>query len=347
MIKGARGFYLFPALALALLAAILAGVCWGEAEQLWQGRVLAILAHKAGLGPAGDWTPNYEFIVFQVRLPRVLVAALVGAGLAVSGCCLQGLFNNPLASPDILGVSSGGALGAVGAIFLGLDAVSPVVLPAAAFLGALGAALAVYVIATRYGRTPVATLILAGIAVNAILGAGVSFLLTLKIEEVEAARRIVYWLIGGLEGRLWQHVAMVFPPVALCSVLAVFLARDLNSLALGEETARSLGVSVQRFKIEILVLVAVATGASVAVSGVLAFVGLVVPHLIRILVGPDHRRLAPACALGGAVFLVLVDLVSRVVNRPRGVQIGILTSLIGGPFFLFLLVYHRRKTEML
>ncbi|MCX7015508.1 MAG: iron ABC transporter permease, partial [Candidatus Sumerlaeota bacterium] len=183
------------------------------------------------------------------------------------------------------------------------------------------------------------------IAINAILGAAVSFLLTLKIEEVEAARKIVYWLIGGLEDRLWQHVAMAAPPVALGCAVSLLLSRDLNSLALGEETAKSLGVSVQRFRIEILVVAAVMTGACVAVSGVLAFVGLVVPHLIRLAIGPDHRRLAPACALGGAAFLVLVDLASRVLNRPQGVRIGILTSLIGGPFFLGLLMWNRRKTE--
>jgi iron complex transport system permease protein len=326
-----------------MLAAMLVGLSWGTAD-ISPGRALSILFHGLGREAAASWETD---VIFQLRLPRVLVAALVGAGLAVSGCCLQGLFNNPLASPDILGVSSGAALGAVIAISLGLDAMHLMFLPGAAFVGALGAALAVYFVATRHGRTPVATLLLAGVAINALLGAGVSFVVSQSMEEVEGARRIVYWLIGGLDSRHWNHVWMATGPVVVGTVLAVFLARDLNSLALGEETARSLGVSVQRFKIEVLVLAAVVTGASVAVSGVLAFVGLVVPHLVRILVGPDHRRLLPACALGGATFLILMDSISRVVARPGEIRIGILTSLVGGPFFLALLMWHRRKTETL
>jgi iron complex transport system permease protein len=343
---------LYPLLGLALAVSMLAGLSVGAAEDLTAAKALAILAHKLGLIGRGDWLP-YEEAIMNLRLPRVLIAALVGAGLAISGCCLQGLFNNPLASPDILGVSSGAALGAVGAIVLGVEHVALVgavavnVLPLFAFAGALASSIVVYVVATRHGRTPVASLLLAGIALNAILGAGVSFLLTMHIGDVGAARRIVHWLIGGLEDRLWEHVWMAAPFVILGIGAALFLARDLNCLALGEETAASLGVSVQRLKIEILLIVAVASGACVSVSGVLAFVGLVVPHMIRMLIGPDHRRLLPACVLGGAAFLVLVDLISRIAIRPQEIQIGILTSLVGGPFFLMLLVYHRKKVEAL
>lgn len=339
--NSARYRWLLLALIVSLPLAMAASVVWGTSD------LDPLLALRILAGGAGDHLPQgARFIIMDIRLPRVILAALVGAALAVGGCALQGLFRNPLAEPGILGVSSGGALGAVIAIFLGFQASSLWVLPSAAFAGALASALAVFAIATTKGRTPLATLLLAGIAMNALLSAAVSFLLTLRLGRFDSAQQIIHWLIGGLQDRTWLHVKMAVGPILLGSAATQFLARDLNSISLGEETASSLGVSVQRLKIAVLVLVSILTGVAVAVSGVLAFVGLIIPQLFRLFAGPDHRRLLPLSALGGALFLVVIDLIGRVVARPMEIRIGILTSLLGGPFFLFLLMLSRRKGRL-
>lgn len=344
--KTSRFALLMVILLLALPVAVLASVAWGSASGIGIGSLLNF-----------DEQPSVRHIVMNIRLPRALVAILVGAALSIAGCALQGLFRNPLAEPGILGVSSGGAFGAVMAIFFmmplsefvsggapaGRQTVEMWVIPVAAFIGSLVSSLAVFVLSTTKGRTPLATLLLAGIAMNALLSAAVSFMLTLKLGYYDSMRQIIYWLIGGLNDRTWTHVKMALPPILLCGVWLQFMARDLNSISLGEETASTLGVSVQRLKIQVLVLVSVLTGVSVAVSGVLAFVGLVIPQLFRLFSGPDHRKLLPLSAVGGALFLVVVDLISRTIIRPEEIRIGILTSLIGGPFFLFLLLLNRMR----
>jgi len=311
------------------------------------GDVCGIIARHLGLVSRGDWSPTHDTIVWTVRMPRVIVGAAVGGGLAVAGCLMQGLFHNPMAAPGILGVSSGGALGAVLAFTLGWAARSIWAVPAAAFFAALAAAALVYGVSTRQGRTPVATLLLAGIAVNAFLGAAVSMLLTITLEQYEVGTQAVFWLMGGLDARTWDHVLVVVPLVLIGSAIALFLGGDLNALLLGEETALSLGVPVQGFKIQVLALTALITGASVAVSGVLAFVGLVVPHAMRIVLGPDNRVLIPSCLFSGAAFVVVADLIARIALAPQEIRLGILTSLVGAPFFLYLLMANRRKTEIL
>jgi iron complex transport system permease protein len=338
--------------------AMIASVAWGSSADISSARALKILLSAIGFHTGEDFLKGQEYIILNLRLPRALIALMVGAALAVAGCALQGLFRNPLAEPGILGVSSGGAFGAVTAIFFmmplaslastgqsaaGVHPLSIWILPASAFAGALVSALLVFVIATSKGRTPLATLLLAGIAMNAILSAAVSFLLTLRLGSYDSTRQIIYWLIGGLENRSWLHVKIAVIPIFACVLWLQFMARDLNSISLGEETASSLGVSVQRLKLQVLVLVSVLTGVSVAVSGVLAFVGLIIPQLFRLLVGPDHRRLLPLSALGGSCFLVVIDLASRLIIRPQEIRIGILTSLIGGPFFLLLLLLINRR----
>jgi iron complex transport system permease protein len=336
----------FVILAVLLVGCVLFSVSVGVVR-VPAGDVVRVVAHHLHLVPAGDWPSTHDTIVWDVRMPRVIVGAAVGGGLAVAGCLMQGLFHNPMAAPGILGVSSGGALGAVLAFALGWAARSIWAVPAAAFIAALAATALVYGVSTRQGRTPVATLLLAGIAVNAFLGAAVSLLLTITLQQYEVGHQAVFWLMGGLDARTWDHVTVVVPLVLVGTGIALFLGGDLNTLLLGEETALSLGVSVQRFKIQVLVLASLITGASVAVSGVLAFVGLVVPHAMRMIVGPDNRVLIPSCLLSGAAFVVLADLIARTAVSPQEVRLGILTSLVGAPFFLYLLIVNRQKTEIL
>ncbi len=324
-------------LIILLPLSIAASVAWGASSQIAPQRALHILAGASA-------SPAEYSIIMNYRLPRALIAALVGAALAVAGCALQGLFNNPLAEPGVLGVSSGGALGAVAMISLGVQGVWAI--PMAAFVGAMITAAAVFVIATSHGRTPLATLLLAGVALNALLGAAVSLVLSQHLGSFDATQQIINWLMGDLESRTWLQVRVALGPILIGAVCLQLMARDLNSISLGEETAASLGVRVQRVKIEVLALVSLVTGVAVAVSGVLSFVGLIVPQLLRLFIGPDHRRLLPLSALSGAVFLTLMDLISRVIIRPQDIRIGILTSLIGGPFFLLLLVVNRRKGRL-
>ncbi|MBP1987059.1 vitamin B12 ABC transporter permease BtuC [Halolamina salifodinae] len=281
---------------------------------------------------------SHRAIVMSVRLPRILLGALVGFALAAAGAVMQGFFRNPMADPSIVGVSSGAAVGAV------LSIVAPAVLPfgfgleTTAFAGALVTAFGVYAIATESGKTPVATLLLAGVAVQTFLGAITSFLL---LNAGESMREVVYWLMGHLDNAGWDD----FVPVAGVPVLPLFVlacfavllayARDLNVLLLGEEEAAGLGIEVERTKQLLLAISALITGAAVAVSGVIGFVGLIVPHVLRLVVGPDHRVLLPTSALAGSAFLVAADTAAR--SGPQELPVGIVTAAVGAPFFLFLL----------
>ena len=282
-------------------------------------------------------------IVWLLRMPRAVMAALVGAALGVAGAQMQGLFQNPLASPDIIGVSAGGSLGGVLALAAGFATRSMFYLPLLSFSGALLALIVVYVIATQRTHTGVATLLLAGVAVNALIGAITSFLITVTWVRYEVAQQIIFWLMGGLANRTWAHVWLGIPGFAVGILLALAFARDLDILAAGEEVASSLGVEVERTKRVLLVNAALLTGAAVALSGAIGFVGLVVPHAVRLAIGPAHRRLLPASALTGAVFLVFADLLARTLDRPEEIQVGIITAFFGAPFFLYLLVRRTRE----
>jgi iron complex transport system permease protein len=270
---------------------------------------------------------------------------LVGAMLAVAGAQMQGLFKNPLASPDTTGTSSGAALGAVLALVTGLAARSLFYLPIFAFVGALLALLAVYLIATRHGRTPVATLLLAGVALGSLLSAATSFLITARWVRYDVAGEIIFWLLGGLDTRTWAHVWMTLPCAVIGCAVALFYTRELDLLLGGEESAFALGVEVETVKRVILANAALLTGAAVAVSGIVGFVGLVVPHLVRLRIGPAHGRLIPASALAGATFLVLADLLSRILLRPEEIRLGIITAACGAPFFLYLLLRERDRAS--
>ena len=321
--------------------AVPAGV--GTTERTLRLAGLAISAPT----PTVEFAPLFHFavpetartIVVTLRLPRIVLGAVVGFALSTAGVVMQGFFRNPMADPSIIGVSSGAAVGAVATIALpaALPLAPGLALPAAAFLGAVGAAFGVYLLATEEGRTPVATLLLAGVAVQTFLGAVVSFLL---LQSGKSLRRAVYWLMGHLHLASWADVAMVLPVTLVGFAVLLAYARDLNVLLLGEEDAHTLGVEVERTKRLLLGVASVMTGAAVAVTGVIGFVGLVVPHVMRLLVGPNHRILLPSSALAGATFLVATDTLAR--SGPAELPVGIVTAFLGAPFFLYLL----RKREV-
>jgi len=306
--------------------------------------VLQILASKilpSGWIETSGITESQQVIIWLIRTPRVIVAALVGAALAIAGAQMQGLFQNALASPSIIGTSSGGALGAVIVLATGLASRSWFYIPLFAFLGAFLALFTVYALATRRGNTPVATLLLAGVALNALIGAMTSFVITLAYVEYEVAREIIFWLMGGLDSRTWSHVWIALPGILLGSFIALFYTRELDILLMGTDTAYSLGVEVESVKKIILTSTALLTGTAVAVSGVVGFVGLIIPHIVRLMIGPLHRYLIPASAITGATFLILADLLARTLHRPEEIRLGILTAIFGAPFFLYLLMRHR------
>lgn len=287
-----------------------------------------------------------QLVIEQIRLPRIVVAASVGMALGVAGAVMQGLFRNPMADPGIIGVSAGGAVGAVIAIATGLTSLFALALPIFAFVGAMLATLLVYGIAIVGGRFSMATLLLAGVAVNAFLGAVISAIL-IALPDNAALREVLFWLAGGLDSRSWEHVRIATPLiVASCAVL-MLLTRDLNLLTLGDDEARSMGVRVGRTRLTMLSAAALATGAAVAVSGTIAFVGLVVPHVLRLIVGPDHRVLIPLSALTGAAFIIATDTVARTIVQPAELRVGMLTAFIGAPFFIFLLIRNKQQVYSL
>ena len=287
-----------------------------------------------------------QTVIYNIRLPRMILGVLVGAALATSGLLMQGLFRNPLADPGLVGVSAGAGLGAVGIIVLGATALAPLTtllgiysLQIASFIGGLITTFILYRVATKAGQTAIATMLLAGIAIGALAGAVTGVLVYLATDN--QLRDLTFWGLGSLSGSNWTKIMASGPIILAALVASSFLARGLNALTLGEATAGHLGLPVQRFKLAAIVAVAAATGASVAVSGGIGFVGIVVPHLLRLVIGPDHRYLLPASALLGASFLLLADAVSRLVVAPAELPIGIVTAAVGGPFFLWILLARR------
>ena len=323
-----KGRGALPLLALLLVAAFLASLAFGELR-LSPMQVLEALFGR------GDELART--VVWDFRLPRTLVGLAAGTALAASGTVMQAFFRNPLADPGLLGVSSGGALGAVAVLALGpslgLAAASLWTLPVASVVGAFAATGAVMVLAERGASTE--RLLLSGVALNALLGAGTSFLLTVTAGHFEVNAQILFWLMGGLENRSWEHVWMGVPVIALGCALLLPLGRGLNLLSLGEQSAQSLGVDVHRLRRKLIVLATVLTALATATGGIIGFVGLVVPHVLRLAWGPDHRRLLPAAMLGGGTFLLACDLVTRLF--PIGLRLGVVTAVVGGPFFLWLL----------
>ncbi|MCA9412437.1 MAG: iron ABC transporter permease [Candidatus Omnitrophica bacterium] len=286
-------------------------------------------------------------IVWLIRTPRVILAGLVGAMLAVAGVQMQGLFRNPLAAPGLVGTSQGASLGGAIAIATGLGLTSIGWVPLFSFIGAFLSLFLIYLLAHREGETSVAMLLLAGVALNFLLSALVSLVISWKFKDYQAAVEIVRWLLGGLKDRSWDYVTIAFCSFIPAFLLSTWYARDLDLMLEGEETAQSLGVETEKVTWVVLLSTALLTGAAVSVSGVVSFVGLMIPHLLRLIIGPGHRNLNIASAMTGAWFLIAADILSRTLIRPEELPLGIITSLIGAPFFLFLLVRQRKELEIL
>src|SRR5699024_6837694 len=300
-----------------------------------------ILLNKLNIHVNASYSDQQWVVITEIRLPRVLVGGLVGAALAVSGVAMQGLFRNPLVEPGFIGVSSGAAFGAVSAIFFGWTAFSTWALPAAAFLGAL-VAMATIIAVWRVSKTKsIAMLLLLGIGINAFFASLTNILIASSDTEQEL-RGALIWLQGGLEARTWEHVLTIAPPVIIGCFLMILFGRQLNVMLLGDDHAKSSGINMSLMRNGILTLAALITGAAVAVSGIISFVGLVVPHMLRLIMGPDHRLLLPASMIGGAVFLILADLISRMILQPITLQVGVVSAMIGAPVFVILILRSKR-----
>lgn len=338
---------------LALLGAVLAALAVVSlgigAVRVPPLQVVAALVEAVGLPSPWPVAEREALVVTRIRLPRILLGALVGGGLAVSGALLQGLFRNPLADPGLVGASSGAALAALAVLVLGAgplgalsDALQGAALSVGAFCGAGATVLIVYRMATWKGRTSVTTMLLAGIGVNALAAAAVGLLLILSDDQ--QLRDFTFWSLGSLGGATWTRVGAGSILLLGGVVAAPLLARSLNALLLGETEAGHLGVAVQRAKAGVILLATVTAGSAVALTGIIGFVGLVAPHVLRLTAGPDHRLVVPGSALLGAILLLVADLAARTVASPAELPIGIVTALLGAPFFLWLLLRERERT---
>jgi iron complex transport system permease protein len=334
-----------PLMVLPVLGAMLAAVFTLSlgigAVPIAPMQVAAILAERVLHFDLGiEYSQQQDLVLWNIRLPRVLMGAMSGAGLAVAGATLQGIFRNPLADPGLIGSSSGGAVGAVSMIMLGAAPLGSFTMPAAAFGGALLVTTLVYMLSRHGGRTEVVTLILTGVALNAIAFSAVG-LMNFYATDAQL-RSIVFWQMGSLGGSTWRVTFASAPFILLGVALLLRTRRYLNLMMLGEREAFHLGLRTEQVRLHVIGLSALISGAVVAAIGIVGFVGLVVPHLLRLLIGPDNRTLIPASVLGGAVLMLLADLLARNILSPLELPLGIITALIGGPYFLWLLHRTRR-----
>ena len=341
----ADGRVLSPPFLLALLAALLVVLLIANlgigAVRIPPCDVVGILVERLGVDLGVSYEPQHDSVLWNIRLPRVLLAVLTGGALAIAGASLQGVFRNPLADPSIIGVSSGAALGAVAAIVVGFTFLGAFSLAIAAFAGGLVATGVVYSVGRINGRTDVVTLILAGIAVNATAGAITGMFMFMADDD--QLRSIVFWTLGSLGGSTWAVIRPIAPMIIIGIVILPLWARSLNLMTLGDREAAHVGVSTERVRLGVIVVAALITGAAVAVTGIIGFVGLVVPHVIRLVVGPDHRLVLPMSAVGGSALMLLADLFARNVAVPAEIPIGVVTAVMGGPFFLWLVNRTRRS----
>jgi iron complex transport system permease protein len=331
-----------------LVIVLLAGIRIGSTSIAWDAifRVLQTRMLPHTWGPSTPVSRADDVIVWLIRVPRVVVAFFVGAGLAAAGVIMQALFRNPLAEPGIVGAGAGAVVGGVIAFVAGWSARSVITLPLLSMLGALLALALVYLMATHGGVTPVSTLLLSGVAVSALLGALSSLLLSLNIVNWQVAQDIVFWMMGGLDARTWTHVWLCAPFVSLGFVAALVQTRDLDLLQLGEETAASLGVDIESSKRMLTLTAAILTGAAVAVAGMVGLVGLLVPHAVRLILGPRNRALLVASTVSGGAFLVFCDILARTLHPPNEIRLGIVTALFGGPLFIVLLLRQYRGEDV-
>ncbi|WP_165000267.1 FecCD family ABC transporter permease [Anaerophilus nitritogenes] len=283
-----------------------------------------------------DISKSHQIIIKSIRLPRILLSVLVGMSLSISGATFQGIFKNPMADPFVIGISSGAALGATLAIIFNIDIkiLQINTISLFALLGALGTTYMVYNLARINSQIPVTTLLLSGIAVGQFLTAIMSFLMVLYSNDLN---KIIFWTLGGFSTKGWQQVKIIALPVLIGWSLLYFVSKDLNVMLLGEESAKNLGIEVEKTKRMILLINSFMVAVAVSVSGIIGFVGLIIPHIVRILVGPDHRILIPIAGLGGGLFMLLADTVARTIIAPIEIPVGIITAIFGGPFFIYLL----------
>lgn len=342
---------LIPILILLLIIIAIAAISIG-ALGIGPAQILQIILHQIGLSSDVHFTEVQEKVFWVIRLPRVVMAIVIGATLAVSGVGMQGIFRNPLAEPGIVGIGSGASLAAVlfivtGTFFFGdiQGIAGQYALNIVTFIGALIAMILVYRISKQSGKTNITIMLLAGIAVNVLAGALTGFI-TIAANE-QQLRTITFWTLGSLGGANWTNVMCVLP-FCLATIIGIpFLGKQLNALSLGEQDATYFGINTERLKNLVMYLCAFGVGASVAVAGIIIFVGLVVPHVIRMIIGPEHKKLGIASALGGAILLTSADLLSRTVAAPVEIPIGIITSIAGGPFFLYLLLREKKKHTLI
>lgn len=328
--------YLLPLMGLILLGSMLITLSVGSV-QIPVGITFKILLNQLPFVEIEqNWSSTQEDIIISLRLPRVFLAVIVGAMLATAGVAFQGVLRNPLADPYILGISSGAAVGAAGAILLVGTAnvlLSKIALPLFAFVGSILSLLMVFALAWRRNREAV-SLILAGVVIQAFLGAILAFAVTISGTKL---RTIVFWMMGSMAGAEWSNVLFLIPYLIICFILIYAFYRNLNILSLGEQAAHHLGMNVERIKILVLVAASLLTASAVSVVGIIGFVGLIVPHIIRLITGPDHRILIPVSCLAGAVFLLWSDTLARTLIPAMEIPIGVITALAGAPFFGYLL----------
>lgn len=332
---------LFTVLGIGLVVAVLLSAALGQ-MQIPIVEAVGSLCRRAGLecGAAPSHL-NTDAVLWEVRFPRIVLAVFVGAALAAAGAIMQGVFGNPLADPGIVGVSSGAAIGASLMIVTGLAAGSAWNIPLGAFVTGVATALLIYSLSRTRGRTQVITLILVGVAVNAFGGAALA-LMTFA-ADTNQREQIVFWQMGSLAGALWEQIAIVLPLLAIGLLFAFLVSGRLDLLSLGDDAARHLGLNIERLRIQAILIVSILTATAVAFAGIIGFVGLVVPHVIRMIMGPGHKVLVPASALGGALLLVVADTVARTAIPYAELPLGMLTALVGGPFFFFYLIKSNRK----
>ena len=343
-LKQNRRLLILLALGAFLLFCLLIAVSLG-AVPISPLDIIKMTLNKTGLFHfTATWQSSDETILFLIRLPRVIAGSLVGAALASAGVLFQGMLRNPMADPYIIGTSAGAAFGATIAMMLPVSVafLSFGLVPIAAFFGALGAVLLVYNLAKVGGKTPIVSMLLAGFAVSAMLAAIVFLMVTLS-SRTGLLQNVYSFLMGSISVSGWNQIIIIAPLIIGAIVAARFLAFRLNALSLGEEGAAYLGIDVERDKLLVLALGSLLTAAAVSISGLVGFVGLVVPHAVRLMLGPDHRLLLPAAALSGGAFIVLADLFARTVLAPSEIPIGIITAIIGAPFFIYLLRHTRRE----
>jgi iron complex transport system permease protein len=332
-------------LGVCLIAALFLGSAFGAVSIPMSDIGKMTLNKTAIFDFPATWTAAEETIIFQIRMPRVIGGALVGMALATAGVLFQGLLRNPMADPYIIGTSAGAALGATIAMmlpislaFLGFGLV-----PVAAFIGAVGTVFLVYNLARVGGKTPIISMLLAGVVVSALMASIMALLITISDRLHLSLQSVYSYLLGHISVTGWEQLAVIAPLVVGGAIFARFFAFHLNALSLGEEGAAYVGVNVERDKIVILVLGSLLTAAAVSISGLIGFVGLVVPHAMRLSFGPDHRLLLPAAALSGGAFVIIADLIARTVMAPAEIPVGVITAIIGAPFFLYLLRRTRKE----